>query len=75
MSEYQIDRDIVMPSTTRNHNFPFLELDVGESFYVGPEKQITKAQLHGSASGYGKRNNKKFAVRKWENGLRVWRIA
>lgn len=49
--------------------YPFGEMELGDSFYWDGKRH----RVDSAASYYGKRNNKKFAVRKEGSGARCWR--
>lgn len=77
MSEFIIEKDVVMPprkqSGGRHANYPFFEMAIGDSFLASEKKQQMKAAL--AAYTFGRKNNMRFATRKVEGGLRIWRIA
>jgi len=69
MKKIAIDNDV--PAPPRNE-YPFKVMDVGDSF-LQPDT-ILGARLRGTIYQYGKRNGKKFVVKKQEpTGYRVWR--
>lgn len=64
----KIEKGIALPE-----RFPFSLMDVGDSFAVPAD--IKKTIIATSASIYGRRNEKKFSVRKDAAGqLRCWRV-
>jgi len=69
---YEISKDVPIPQPMRRHNYPYKELQVGESFYVeGVRMQILcNANLRQS-----KLLDRKFVCRKEGEGIRVWRVA
>lgn len=73
MNDFEIETGVPIPANAIKHQYPFSQMDVGDSFYVSPDKPITKASVWGSASLYGKKHGKKFVVRKDGEGFRVWR--
>jgi hypothetical protein len=52
--------------------YPFAKMDVGDSFFVpyGPDTE----KIISAASYSGKRNGRKFSIRKTDGGKRVWRV-
>ena len=72
---FEIEKGIEMPAASRrgrNFLYPWLEMDVGDSFLV-PDKTVL---------GFGKQANQasrkyglEFKVRGVEGGVRVWRAA
>lgn len=64
----EIEKGIELPQ-----RFPFSKMEVGDSFAVPAD--IKKTIISTSASVYGRRNGKKFSVRKDALGqLRCWRV-
>ena len=72
MSEFKIDKDVPIPEGAgkKSYKYPFSEMEVGDSFFT----DVLREKLYPAASYYGKRNGKKFSIRKMEGGYRVWRI-
>jgi len=69
---YRIEKNVPLPPKKRRQKYPFGEMKVGESFGfpLGDRQRVGFA-----ACIYGKRNNKKFSIRKLKDGTyRVWRI-
>lgn len=76
MSEYVIEKGVPTPPP-RHHGsgtikYPFHEMEVGDSFHA-PAEEAKRARL--AATGWGKRNGRKFVGRKNGDGIRIWRIA
>lgn len=73
-AKYKVESGIPIPDKDigRHSVFPFKAMDVGDSFAVENE-QLNNARA--SASWDGKRNGRKFSVRKTATGYRCWRIA
>ena len=67
MSKYKVDKNIPMPPPLYLSVYPWRDMEVGDSFKFEDEE---KQKISDSAYSYGRRNNKKFAIR----GNRVWRI-
>lgn len=73
--QFKIEKHIAVPPITRrgNRKYPFPQMKIGESFYVGDTAKTNSVRY--SASYYAIRNKGfKFTVRKEANGVRVWRI-
>lgn len=70
----KIDKGIPVPLGYHSSVWPFEEMKTGESFLV-PNEGDVRSRVYSAASYFGKRNNKKFTVRKVPEGLRVWRTA
>lgn len=69
---YKIDRGIPFgrPSHTK---YPFAEMRKGDSFLV-PTGEANESSLGSAIHTYGKKLQAKFAKRKVQGGIRVWRI-
>ena len=74
MSDYEIRKGVPIPSskTGRNAKYPWHQMEVGDSFVFNGEAR-ERAQT--AASQAGRRYNKKFSVRKTEEGIVCWRTA
>ena len=71
-TDFEIETDVPCPTVFgRPRIYPFPYMNVGDSFRVSDERAIL---CRYAASQFGKRNNKKFAVRKREHGFRCWRV-
>jgi hypothetical protein len=74
VSEFKIDKGVPMSvGTGRRSSYPFSTMEVGDSFFVSKTKSVET--IRSAASWHGTRNNKKFSVRKHDDGHRVWRVA
>jgi len=67
----KIEKNI--PLLSRRCKYPFPKMDVGDSIFIDG-KTTREATARRAASLYGSRNKKKFACRKVEGGVRIWRI-
>lgn len=71
--EITIDRGIPMPKRPSAQKYPWRKLEVGESFFVPCEgKRIQEFQSQ--TWNAGRAHNRKFATRRENGGIRVWRI-
>lgn len=75
--DYVIESDIpIPPPAGPRHKYPFMELNIGESFFI---PNVKAKQISGTAAQYARRNNVKLLVRTWTKdgveGARVWRDA
>lgn len=78
MENFKIEKGIEMPNKKEN-KYPFLKMEVGDSFFVPCEKikvNKTSCSIHSLAKANCKRANLdyKFTVSGSENGVRIWRI-
>lgn len=56
----------------RPWKYPFLEMEIGDSFFVPAD---LAEKVRAAATSAGRRYGKKYVTRKEGNGRRVWRIA
>lgn len=76
-----IEKGIEVPSPRngryRPHTrYPFVEMEVGESFFVPLEKELPvwlRSHVQNAAYRYGKKMNRIFVVRAIDGGFRCWR--
>jgi hypothetical protein len=67
-----VDKNIAMPAKKTTNKYPWLKMDVGDSFYV----DIPLSRRPGICSGMNiTKAPKHWVVRKDGEGLRVWRDA
>lgn len=73
MSDFQIEKGVPMPTSRlwRGTKYPWLLLDVGDSFTADPHKNIYTA-VHAANRRY---SPKRFITRKEGERVRVWRSA
>lgn len=66
---YKIEKNIPLPEKKQ---YPFKELEVGESFFV---EGNTLGKMRNAASYHSRMLSPKFFVAAWmDNGTRVWRV-
>lgn len=70
-SIYPIESGIVLSRRRDSTKYPLASLEVGDSFLV---PGAVARRLATAASQAGKRLGRKFATRKVEGGVRVWRL-
>jgi hypothetical protein len=73
-TRFKVEHGVPMPPEKRGRasSYPWLEMEVGDSFFVPDGKLQT---LRGRAAYAGARHHRKFACRPVEGGIRVWRMA
>lgn len=81
---FQIESGIPLPSTSRpgagrkGSKYPFATMDLNTSFFVPDgNEQVKDATLRSAIGAFNKANpehGRKFAVRKVDGGVRVWRM-
>jgi len=75
---FEIEKNIPLKSPRHKENhyrYPFLKMEIGDSFFVTcktEEKRLTFSRVYSAAKHY---QDKKFATRSIEDGIRCWRIA
>ena len=79
---FKIEKSVPMPSHRMGaySHYPLGAMKVGDSFFIPfvgneDEKFGLRQRAASAASYYGKRHQSKFACRKVDGGVRVWRIA
>ena len=68
---YEITKDVPVPQPIKRHNYPYRDLQVGESFWVAG---ISMQSLCNSNRRQSKALARKFICRKEGDGVRVWRV-
>ena len=68
----KIDKNVPMPTAQSHQKYPFMDMDVGDSFSV-PEGCLQG--VRNASHMAGKRKGLKFTVRKTNEGYRCWRVA
>lgn len=74
---FVIEKGVPLPASRARSSYPFADMNIGDSFLVSAgaddmAKQSSKVAV--AARNYGKRSERKFAIRKVEGGARVWRV-
>lgn len=67
----KIDKNVPLPKMQSHAKYPFMNMDIGESFFVN--KDIV-TEVRNAAHMIGKRKGLKFTVRKISEGYRCWRV-
>jgi hypothetical protein len=69
----KIDKDIpFIPAPYKNYPWP--EMNVGDSVFFDQHAGGSQSNPAKAAMKYAKNHNQRFAARKHEEGVRVWRI-
>lgn len=74
MSEIKIEKGVAIPkmtrtAPTRESKYPFAKMEVNDSFFV----DIEPKKFSGTVYAAAKRTGRRFTIRAWEKGSRVWR--
>ena len=72
----KIDKNIpFLPYKRSGAKYPWAEMEIGDSIFFISKDKSTDRKIATAALQWGRRNNRKFAVRKInKKGFRVWRI-
>ena len=72
--EFKIEKDVPIPAPSNNiGRYPFRQLNIGESVHI----EIGEAKfssLRSRLTHIQQKTGARFATRKTETGIRVWRI-
>ena len=73
-----IEKNIPVPNKYYSSQYPFNQLEVGDSILIEPENVKESIKLYNRIKSYssiwGKRHNKTLRIRAQKEGIRVWRI-
>lgn len=72
MSDFKIEKCIPAPLSRQPHQYPFDQMEVGDSFLI-PGAKIT-AEVFGSIAHRKNRYGEGYRCRAVDDGLRVWRV-
>ena len=75
MSEIKIDTGVPIEANYTNgrpEKYPWRQMEVGDSFFA-EEMPLKRASTY--AWEAGRRTGRKFACRRQENGVRIWRVS
>jgi len=76
MSDFDIEKNVPLPKhdVFRKRKYPFIEMEVGESFFVkGPKSKVALNGMKSIARYYRDKFNLCFTVKQVEGGIRCWR--
>lgn len=73
MAEIVIEKSVPSEDKRVRHNYPFADMDVGDSFFVKLDANGINV-LRVLAYRYAKKNYCTFSTKQTDGGLRVWRI-
>lgn len=75
----QIEKNIPLPEKTSRSKYPFEEMEIGDSFFVGDETKVktirTLASTRAKRLSEKQQETVRFHVAVTEGGVRVWRTA
>ena len=73
---YKIEKGIRITSIPKKEHskYPFKDMEVNDSFFI-PEKDLTRSKIQSAVTYYSlKHPERRFTVRRTEDGCRIWRI-
>jgi hypothetical protein len=76
----KIENNVPIPQVRSKFNFPWSEMEVGDSVLIKADKKetvdILKGKIKGSARYFGEKTGRKFRslIDRQEKGVRVWRV-
>jgi hypothetical protein len=70
--EYEITKAVPIPEPMKRLNYPYEQLQVGESFWV---PDVNVQHMCNANRRKSKSLGRTFVARKENNGIRVWRVA
>lgn len=71
--KYTIDADIPLSDALVNRTYPFADMGVGDSFFIGTSPE--RSRVVSAAAHHALRYQKKFSIRAVDGGWRCWRVA
>ena len=80
MKIQRIEKNVKIPEVQSKFNYPWPDMEVGDSVFIKPDECQTLFQLKRIVSPgavyYGNMTSKKFKclMMREENGVRVWRL-
>lgn len=77
MTDFDIEKDVPMPEhdVYRKRKYPFMKLEVDESFFVEAEDSLKVLNSMKSIVTYYQTNfDMRFVVKRVDGGVRCWRI-
>ncbi len=72
MKTYKIEKEVALPPMWDRSTYPFEEMEIGDSFFVPGRENCERVRA--MASYKNKSHMKKFIIRTFSDGIRVWRI-
>lgn len=74
---YEIEKNIplVRKALGRNAKYPLASMEIGDSFVVPLKYPGQRTVVNSVVSSFGKNHGRKFATRRIDNSVRVWRVA
>ena len=72
----KVESGIPIP-TTRKTKYPWLQMEIGDSFTVNASYNNNAGKIRSAAAGAGRRYKRRFTIRTIDDGqtIRVWRTA
>lgn len=72
-----IEKNIPAPTSHpgRPAKYPWHDMEVGDSFFLPNAGRTEQQRLSTRATAFARRRGFKFATRRMDGGVRVWRLA
>jgi hypothetical protein len=73
----KIEKNIPLIEKGNKEKYPLKSMEIGDSFIMGDYSRENMQRMNGSISAYRKKHAplSRFATRRIDNQIRVWRIA
>jgi hypothetical protein len=75
---FKVESGIPLPPPPRsggaNCKYPWMEMNVGDSFFVATDGSQRAKQRVAMAASQRRKHGQRFAMRSVEGGVRVWRV-
>lgn len=74
---YEIEKNVPLAGKAmgRNTKYPLASMEIGDSFVVPLKYPEQRNTLASTISIFSRKHGRKFATRRIDNSVRVWRIA
>lgn len=68
--------DLDLPAREPNSTYAaiYKNMQVGDSHFIETEGKVIECKFYNNATTYGYRTGKKFAGRRVQGGIKVWRV-
>ena len=70
----KIDKGVPIPVSSKVRHYPWILMEVGDSFFVENISEGKFADFRSMASAAGRRYGRKYTTRREGTGVRIWRI-
>lgn len=76
METIEIEKGIPVPEKQKGRKYPLPEMEVGDSIFIKGYTRSKHQGIYNVCRCFSKNHNPstKFVIRKWWDGIRIWRI-